>query len=302
MLDRLFPASDDRKSTLSDQEKKELYVLAACGQDSGIDKDCFTRLWKNWIHKILHPVSAFIVVDVQNDFISGSLALINCPAKQEASAVVPVINKLLSDVKFNTVAVTKDWHPPNHCSFFDNLSLRKLGSSCKPAAEVQLFDTVTFDDKYKCQQKMWPRHCVQGSWGAELHRGLTVPNDAVIINKGINPDLDSYSGFWDNEKVSQTPLAEKLQEKGVTHVFVCGIAWDVCVGHTAQDSLDFGFSTALVADALKSVDLDETKAMSDSLCRKGAVIIDSSQVKNMVLGLDRRPEMAIAAMRNMKLK
>lgn len=116
-----------------------------------------------------------VIVDVQNDFISGSLSLSHCPAKENAEHVVPVINQLIQNGGFDVIAYTFDWHPTDHCSFFSNIKYHSesLHSSVN-IDELKLFDAVTFTKPVELQQTMWPDHCIQGSWGAELHEDLKV--------------------------------------------------------------------------------------------------------------------------------
>ena len=131
--------------------------------------------------KVLNPISALIVVDVQNDFITGSLALKNCPAGEDAEEVVSVIQDLLSKRLFSVVAYTFDWHPPDHCSFVDNVSLYPLHSTSPVTAEkAKLFDVVVYDKIPIINQVLWPRHCEINSWGAALHEGLMVSSYSTV--------------------------------------------------------------------------------------------------------------------------
>ena len=125
------------------------------------------------------------MVDVQNDFISGSLALKNCPAAEDGVEVVPEIQDLLSQKLFGVVAYTFDWHPPNHCSFVDNVSLYPLHSTSQVTAEkAKLFDVVVYDKMPIIDQVLWPRHCEMNTWGAELHKGLAVSNNRTGEKSG----------------------------------------------------------------------------------------------------------------------
>jgi len=124
---------------------------------------------------VLNPVSVLLIVDVQNDFITGSLALKNCPAGEDGEEVVPVIQDLLSRNLFSIVGYTFDWHPPKHCSFIDNVSLYPLHSSSPVSAEnAKLYDEVVYDETPLVRQVLWPPHCVIDSWGAKLHKDVTV--------------------------------------------------------------------------------------------------------------------------------
>ena len=125
---------------------------------------------------MLNPVSVLLIVDVQNDFITGSLALKHCPAGDDGQEVVPIIQDLLSRNLFSIVGYTFDWHPPNHCSFIDNVSLYPLhsSSSVQSAENAKVFDVVVYDKTPLIDQVLWPRHCQIDSWGAELHKEVKV--------------------------------------------------------------------------------------------------------------------------------
>ena len=125
---------------------------------------------------MLNPVSVLLIVDVQNDFITGSLALKHCPAGEDGEEVVPIIQDLLSRNLFSIVGYTFDWHPPNHCSFIDNVSLYPLHSSSpvQNAENAKVFDVVIYDKTPLIDQVLWPRHCQMDSWGAELHKEVKV--------------------------------------------------------------------------------------------------------------------------------
>lgn len=176
---------------------------------------------------------ALIIVDVQNDFIPGGAL----PAKN-GGEVVPVINEL--EKEFEIVAATQDWHPQNHMSFASNHPGRKPG-------EVIELNGL--------QQVLWPDHCVQGSWGAEFHRELDMSRVDKVIRKGTDPQIDSYSGFFDNGRRKATGLEQYLRGREVTDVYVTGLATDYCVLWTARDAQSLGFATHVIADACRGVDL-----------------------------------------------
>lgn len=270
----------------------EMFYSFDLNRDGKLDFEEFLRLWKLWITPIVRPVSALIVIDVQNDFIDGSLAIRNCPAGQEGGDVVPVINNLLETVPFTHVIYTYDWHPEDHVSFIDNVSLRSFHPNSKlPAEEAKVFDTVIFEGPPEIEQKLWPRHCVQNSWGSQLHSDLDISENAIFIYKGTCSDIDSYSAFWDNEKRSQTNLVNELKERNVTDIFVCGLAYDYCVGYTALHALELGYRTVLIDDACRGVLCEEIENMKSKLVRQHGVVVTSEAVKGMVEGKDRRPEL-----------
>ncbi len=162
----------------------------------------------------IQPTDALIAVDVQNDFCPGGALAVT-----DGNAVIPMINALLD--KFSTVVFTRDWHPPDHCSF---------------AAAPQFVDGS------------WPAHCVRDTDGAAFHSDLTVPVNAMIVSKATKTEADAYSGF------DGTGLAAQLRDKGVKRVFVCGLATDYCVKATALDAHAAGFEVLVLVDACRAVD------------------------------------------------
>ena len=177
-------------------------------------------------------------MDVQNDFIDGTLALKNCPAKQDGAEVVPCINYMLDNVPFDVIVYTLDWHPADHCSFIENVHIRKLTENSPSKKNIKAYDTVIFEDYPDIEQKLWPAHCVQNSPGSQLHPDLIVVDEktdpmrrhVVYTKKGSKSDIDSYSAFFDNCKLNETTLNIDLKKLGVNELYVCGLAADVCVG------------------------------------------------------------------------
>jgi nicotinamidase/pyrazinamidase len=183
----------------------------------------------------MHEAStALIVVDVQNDFCpGGSLAV---PGGDE---VVPVINALARH--FETIVLTQDWHPAEHASFASN----HVGKTPFEVIEMPYGPQV-----------LWPDHCIQGSKGAQLHAGLDLPRAQAVIRKGFRREIDSYSGFLEADRRTATGLGGYLQQRGVSHVVVVGLATDFCVNWTAQDAAGAGFETSVVEAACRAIDLD----------------------------------------------
>ncbi|KAL3290183.1 hypothetical protein HHI36_023543 [Cryptolaemus montrouzieri] len=242
--------------------------------------------------KIVRPISAFLIVDVQNDFISGTLNISNCSAQQNGSEVIQPINKLLETVQFDAVFYSLDWHPSNHISFIDNMNSRDLHPSSQIKVEnVQVYDTVIFSGNPPIRQRLWPRHCVQDTWGSELHKDLKIVKNSLKVYKGTNPDVDSYSVFWDNKKMTDTTLCAQLRLKNATDIYICGLAYDVCVGATAVDALAIGYRTILLDDCSRGVDLKDIEKTKNTVIKNNGIIINSDQVKAMVEGRDRRPEL-----------
>lgn len=203
-------------------------------------------------------MKALILVDLQNDFLPGGAL-----AVPKGDAVVPVVNRLQS--RFPLVVATQDWHPANHGSFAANHPGRKIYQQI---------------DLNGLPQTLWPVHCVQGTWGAELAPGLEKKNLARIFPKGTDPGIDSYSGFFDNGHRKATDLGGFLKAQGVKHVFLAGLATDYCVKFTALDALELGFQTRLIEDACRGVNHqpdDAAKAIAD-MKSAGVEILNSWQI------------------------
>ncbi|QXI25546.1 bifunctional nicotinamidase/pyrazinamidase [Pseudomonas vanderleydeniana] len=180
------------------------------------------------------PRCALIVIDVQNDFIpGGNLAVAG------GDEIVPLINRLAP--RFRNVIIAQDWHPAGHASF----------ASSHPGR--QPFDTVQL--AYGTQV-LWPDHCLQGSHGAQLHADLQLPHARLVIRKGCNPQIDSYSAFVEADRQTPTGLAGYLRECGIDTVYLVGLALDYCVAWSALDARAAGFNTVLIPDACRAIDLD----------------------------------------------
>ena len=177
---------------------------------------------------------ALLVVDVQRGFTpGGNLAVAN------ADQIIHNINLL--GQYFQNIILTQDWHPENHISFADN----------HPAKAA--YDSIQLDYG---TQVLWPKHCVQGTVDAELHPDLNLPQAQLIIRKGFDSRIDSYSAFMEADQKTTTGLAGYLRERGIDTVFVVGIATDFCVAWTAIDACKLGFKTYVIADASKGIDLN----------------------------------------------
>ena len=197
---------------------------------------------------------ALVVIDLQNDFCPGGAL-----AVAEGDIVVPVINAVA--LRFANIAVTQDWHPPGHISF----------ASTHGKAP---FETIELPYG---PQVMWPDHCIQGSFGAELHPGLELLGAQAIVRKGFHPDVDSYSGLVEADRTTKTGLGGYLRERGITRIFLAGLATDFCVAWTALDARAAGFDVVLVEDACRAIDLGGSlaKAMAD-MADAGVVTLASS--------------------------
>ncbi|XP_018322683.1 uncharacterized protein LOC108735281 isoform X3 [Agrilus planipennis] len=288
----LFRNDKGKIYSLSEMQLREIFEVFDKNEDGYLDKEEFAFCWNNWIKIVVRPISVFLIVDVQNDFISGSLNISHCSAQQDGTEVIEPINRLLDTVQFDAVFYSLDWHPSDHISFIDNIGQRELDPSSPVTAEnAKVYDTVIFKGPPPMKQKLWPRHCVQDTWGSELHKDLKVIDNSIKVYKGTNPEVDSYSVFWDNRKLTDTTLCAQLRMKNATDIYVCGLAYDVCVGATAIDALSIGYRTILLDDCSRGVDLVDIEKTKNSVIDNNGVIVNSSDVKAMVEGRDRRPEL-----------
>lgn len=179
-----------------------------------------------------------IVIDVQNDFCPGGALAV--PGGDE---VIAPINDLIAD--FDHVILTQDWHPDGHASFASQHEGRNP------------FDVI--DLPYGAQT-LWPDHCVQGTFGAEFHAGLRWTGAELIIRKGFRPAIDSYSAFFENDRVTPTGLVGYLREREITTITLAGLAFDYCVAYSALDAANAGFRTNVVTNACRAIDPGGTGA------------------------------------------
>ena len=181
---------------------------------------------------------AFLAIDMQRDFCAGGLL-----AVPDGDAVVAPVNALMA--RFGCVAATQDWHPADHSSFAAN----------HPGAAPFSVVAMPYGP-----QTLWPIHCVQTTPGAEFHPGFALARATVIVRKGFRSAVDSYSAFYENDRVTSTGLAGLLRERGVTRVFLAGLATDFCVSFSALDARRLGFAACVVLDACRAIDLNGSLA------------------------------------------
>jgi nicotinamidase/pyrazinamidase len=201
-------------------------------------------------------MKALVIVDLQNDFFEdGALAV------PESNSIVPVVNNIVD--KFDTLIFTKDWHPTKHKSFAANHKDKKV------------FDVIKLNN---IEQILWPVHCVQNSFGAEINKDIKIPQNAYFVTKGSDVEVDSYSGFFDNGKIHSTELNYILKKKNITDVYFCGLATDFCVKYTVLDALSLQYNSFLIADATKAVVSEDYEKSLNEMVEKGAKIIYSKDL------------------------
>jgi nicotinamidase/pyrazinamidase len=201
-------------------------------------------------------MNCLIIVDVQNDFLPGGAL-----AVKDGDLVIPVINNLQN--KFDLVVATQDWHPADHKSFASSHRGKNT------------FEVIELDG---LSQVLWPDHCVQETKGAEFSSELTTKRIEAIFRKGMNKNIDSYSGFFDNGKKKSTGMGDYLKGRAVTSVFVCGLAADYCVYFTAKDALELGFQSTIISDATKAIDEENFKMAMEDYKFNGGKLVNSQNI------------------------
>ena len=200
-------------------------------------------------------MKALLLIDIQNDFLPGGALEV-----KDGDDILPIVNQLIK--KFKIVVATQDWHPSKHKSFASNHMSRHVGEIIK---------------LHGLDQILWPDHCVQGTSGAKLSEQLDTSTLTKVFVKGTDPDIDSYSGFFDNGHLKSTGLSDYLRSESVNEVYIVGLATDYCVKFTALDSIHEGFRTYVIADGTKAVNLqpgDFEKAVKE-MVEVGVKIVTS---------------------------
>jgi len=178
-------------------------------------------------------MKALLLVDIQNDFLPGGSLAVN-----EGDLIIPVANELMAPRVTDLVVATQDWHPHGHGSF----------------ASANGKNPFEMGELSGLPQVMWPDHCVQHTFGAQLADELKEEKIHKTFVKGTDPTVDSYSAFYDNAKRNSTGLGEWLKKQGVTELIVLGLATDYCVKFSVLDALELGFKVKLVVDGCRAVD------------------------------------------------
>jgi nicotinamidase/pyrazinamidase len=197
------------------------------------------------------PQDALIVIDVQNDFCPGGPL-----AVPDGDAVIAPIHEIAPH--FQHIVLTQDWHPANHSSF------ATAHAGKKPYQQIELSYGM---------QTLWPDHCVQGTTGAEFHHALQLTQAELILRKGFRSQIDSYSAFFENDRVTPTGLAGYLRERGLTRVFVAGLAYDFCVGYSALDARRLGLPAFILRDACRAINLNGSVAKIETEFAASRVVL-----------------------------
>ncbi|MBT9385877.1 bifunctional nicotinamidase/pyrazinamidase [Pseudooceanicola sp. CBS1P-1] len=194
---------------------------------------------------------ALIVIDIQKDFCPGGAL-----AVPEGDRIVPGVNQLMTE--FDAVILTQDWHPAGHSSF---------ASAHEGAAPMSMTEMPYGP------QVLWPDHCIQGSHGANFHADLTVDRADLIIRKGYNPAIDSYSAFFENDHTTPTGLEGYLRTRGLTQLTLVGLALDFCVNYSAVDAAKLGFDVTVRSDLCRAIDFGGSLAAAQAAMGEAGVTL-----------------------------
>ncbi|MBU2890050.1 bifunctional nicotinamidase/pyrazinamidase [Celeribacter halophilus] len=196
------------------------------------------------------PNEALLVIDIQNDFCPGGALAVT-----GGDEIVPGVNQLMDD--FATVILTQDWHPAGHSSFASSHKAEPFTTTQMPYGT----------------QVLWPDHCIQGTEGAAFHKDLRVDGD-LIIRKGFNPEIDSYSAFFENDHTTPTGLEGYLRTRGVDRLTMVGLATDFCVNFSAVDAAKLGFAVTVRTDLCRAIDMDGSLAAAmDGMKQAGVEVL-----------------------------
>ena len=217
--------------------------------------------------------TALIIVDVQNDFCPGGKLAVS-----EGDQIIPLINEIKSE--FPLCILTQDWHPAEHKSFASNHGGGEAFTSIEMPYGAQI---------------LWPNHCVQNSYGAAFHADLKIEDSDLVLKKGTNPDIDSYSGFYENDQKTQPrftsgkPLTQTLKDHGITRVIFCGLTYDFCVGWHALDAHKEGFEAIVIKDACRSISMPIENSehttettMDEQLAKANIKVINAADLPNIL--------------------
>ncbi len=196
--------------------------------------------------------TALLIIDMQNDFCDGGAL-----AVKDGEKLVEPING--AQKKFDTIILTQDWHPKEHSSFASNNS-------------AEVYSNIEMDYG---SQILWPDHCIQGSIGANFHKNLNTNNSNLILRKGCNPKIDSYSAFFENDKTTTTGLEGYLVKKKIKRLYLCGLAFDYCVFYSALDGINLGFDVFVFQDLTKAINLNNSEKLArKTMIEKGIKLIN----------------------------
>ena len=284
----------------------DLLLPLNSGNDNGDGSEESALIQRHSVGRVkdqaVPPNSALLVIDMQNDFISGTLPVAG------GEAIIPTINELSVLDAWDFVAFTTDYHPANHLSFASNSPFNKqpfmsidvaytsfqkvCGDAYKALYHESAAGNCSANDvEVSFSQELWPDHCIQGTWGQHIHKDVIVPSRASVIRKGITTVVDSYGAFANNygmyltdrsqealKRIEENSLADSLKVFGIKQVYVAGLALDYCVKYTALQALLRDYETYVITDATKPVSSDTGTDAVHAVTAAGGRMIKSCTI------------------------
>ncbi|CCD70256.1 nicotinamidase [Caenorhabditis elegans] len=228
---------------------------------------------------------ALLVVDFQNDFVDGSLKIGDGDAGQEPSSAITPLNELLQLSSWDLVVYTKDWHPHNHISFLSQAhNSDRVMDEKDENKTLGFFDSVQFLKPIKTEQVLYPDHCIQKSWGSDIHPEIYIADNAEYIMKGVDPYLDSYSAFNDNNGRSKTELEDLLRRENIDAVVIAGLAYDICVRFTCLDAVKQNFLAAVIPECSAGLTKKGIEESEMAFKKQGVAMISKDEARGITEG------------------
>ncbi|EGT46922.1 CBN-PNC-1 protein [Caenorhabditis brenneri] len=226
---------------------------------------------------------ALLVVDFQNDFVDGSLKIGDGDAGQDPHNAIVPLNELLRSESWDLVVYTKDWHPRNHISFLSQAHNSDRTMEKKDQnRSLNVFDSVQFLKPIKTEQILYPDHCIQKSKGSDIHPEVFIVPGAKYIMKGVDPYLDSYSAFNDNNGLSKTELEDVLHREKIDAVVIAGLAYDICVRYTCLDAVKQNFLAAVIPECSAGLTKKGITESEEAFTEQGVSIISKDDATKIM--------------------
>ncbi|KAI6200782.1 Isochorismatase-like domain and EF-hand domain and EF-hand domain pair-containing protein [Aphelenchoides besseyi] len=269
----------------SNEDMLRIFNVFDQDKDGVLNKQETEQVNKKIVRTINHMRSSLIVVDFQNDFVDGSLAIKASSimnkgrAQQDPQEAIPLLNHLLSRHRdFDSVVYTMDWHPSNHISFYEHCRNQdRIMQKTDKSRKLKPFDVVTFEEP-NCRQVLYPSHCVENSWGADLNASVRRVDGAKYVRKGTDIYVDAYSGFADNNGKIKSDLENILRDDRINTLFICGLALDICVASTARDASKLKFFTCVIRDCCKGLSEEQIKRTCSELRSRNVPYVETHEV------------------------
>lgn len=291
-------ASNNNNTILSNQSQSISEKLSQLTGNSVHESEKIMNLWlgkRQWdlttsvqfdqevLSRIRSLRVALLVVDFQNDFVDGSLKIGDGDARQDPNVAIVPLNELLQLNSWDLVVYTKDWHPRNHISFLSQAHNSDRTMNRKDQNRtLNYFDSVQFEKPIKTEQVLYPDHCIQKSKGSDIHPNVLIVPNAKYIMKGVDPYLDSYSAFNDNNGRSKTELEDILHREKIDAVVIAGLAYDICVRFTCLDAVKQNFLAAVIPECSAGLTKKGIAESEEEFTKQGVSMISKEEARGIM--------------------